>query len=151
MERHRAASDAWDSMWSGILQAQSGHHLRLLTWSARNPAADRVVREHLLGTMPWHVEPALLEEVAAHDLKRFRRAVLLTRISRSCRNGLTPAQARERYADELAAASQEERDYVERFLDEEMQPGYLQTCLPLRCRLGGARRQANLAVPPQPR
>ncbi|MFI8792932.1 hypothetical protein [Streptomyces sp. NPDC055105] len=127
MQRHRAASDAWDSMWSGIVQAQSGHHRRLLTWSARNPAADRVVREHLLGTMPWHVEPALLEEVAAHDLKGFRRAVLLTRISRSCRDGLTPAQAHERYADELAAASQEERDYVEGFLDEEMQSGYLQT------------------------
>ncbi|MEW2160578.1 hypothetical protein AB0950_35765 [Streptomyces sp. NPDC007189] len=36
-------------------------------------------------------------------------------------------QARERYADELTAASQEERDYVERFLDEEMQSGYVQS------------------------
>ncbi|MFJ8310792.1 hypothetical protein [Streptomyces sp. NPDC094147] len=127
MERHRAASDAWDNMWSGILRAQTEHHRPLLAWSARHPAADRVVRKHLLGSLPWHVEPALLEEVAAHDLEYFGRAVLLTRISRSCRDGLTPAQARERYADELAAASQEERDYVERFLDEEMQSGYLQT------------------------
>ncbi|MFD9432648.1 hypothetical protein [Streptomyces sp. NPDC060002] len=127
MERHRAASDAWDNMWSGILRAQTEHHRTLLAWSARHPAADRVVCEHLLGSLPWHVEPALLEEVAAHDLEYFGRAVLLTRISRSCRDGLTPAQARERYAEELAAASQEERDYVERFLDEEMQSGYLQT------------------------
>ncbi len=127
MERHRAASDAWESMWSGILRAQTGHHRRLLAWSAQHPAADRVVREHLLGSLPWHAEPALLEEVAAHDLEYFGRAVLLTRISRSCRDGLTPAQAREHYAEELAAASQEERDYVERFLDEETQSGYLQT------------------------
>lgn len=127
MERHRAASDAWESMWSGILRAQTGHHRRLLAWSAQHPAADRVVREHLLGSLPWHVEPALLEEVAANDLEYFGRAVLLTRISRSCRDGLAPAQARERYAEELAAASQEERDHVERFLDEEMQSGYLQT------------------------
>ncbi|MFM9626143.1 MULTISPECIES: hypothetical protein [Streptomyces] len=129
MERHRAASDAWESMWDGILRSQTEHHRRLLAWSARHPAADRVVREHLLGSLPWHVEPALLEEVAAHNLESFERAVLVTRISRSCRDGLTPAQARERYADELAAASQEERDYVERFLDEEMQSEYIQTIL----------------------
>ncbi|MET7988795.1 hypothetical protein [Streptomyces sp. NPDC005281] len=127
MERHRAASGAWDSMWSGIIRAQTVHHRRLLTWCALHSDADRVVREHLLGSLPWHVEPALLEEVAAHDLEYFGRAVLLTQISRSCRDGLTPAQARERYADELAAASQEERDYVERFLDAEMQSRYLQT------------------------
>lgn len=127
MERYRAASDTWDSMWSGIVRAQTVHHRRLLTWCARHRDADRVVREHLLGSLPWHVEPTLLAEVAALDLEYFGRAVLLTRISRSCRDGLTPAQARERYADELAAASQEERDYVERFLDEEMQSGYLQT------------------------
>lgn len=92
MERHRAASDAWDSMWSGIVRAQTVHHRRLLTWCARHRDADRVVREHLLGSSPWHVEPTLLEEVAAHDLEYFGRAVLLTRISRSCRDGLTPAQ-----------------------------------------------------------
>ncbi|QZY19319.1 hypothetical protein [Streptomyces decoyicus] len=126
MDRHRAASDAWDSMWTGILRAQTRHHRRLLAWSARHPAADRVVREHLLGSVPWHVEPALLEEVAAHDLESFERAVLLTRIFRACRDGLTPMQAQERYAEELATASQEERDYVERFVDEEMQSGYLQ-------------------------
>ncbi|MFD8233548.1 hypothetical protein ACFV20_16925 [Streptomyces sp. NPDC059696] len=127
LERHRAASDAWTSMWAGILRAQTGHHRRLLAWSAQRPGADRAVREHLLGTLPWLVEPALLEEVATRDLKSFRRAVLVTRMSRSCRDGLTPVQARERYADELSASSQEERDYVERFLDEEMQSGYLQT------------------------
>lgn len=126
MDRHRAASDAWDSMWTGILRAQTRHHRRLLAWSARHPAADRVVREHLLGSVPWHIEPALLEEVAAHDLESFERAVLLTRIFRTCRDGLTPMQAQERYAEELATASQEERDYVERFVDEEMQSGYLQ-------------------------
>ncbi|MGG2464631.1 hypothetical protein ACO0M4_33550 [Streptomyces sp. RGM 3693] len=131
MERDRAASEAWDSMWSGVLRAHTGHYRRLLAWSARHSAADRVVRKHLLGSLPWHVEPALLEEVAAHDLESFGRAVLVTRISRSCRDGLTPAQARERYADELAATSQEERDYVERFLDEEMQSEYLLT---VRCR-----------------
>ncbi|MBK3529235.1 hypothetical protein ACFWOS_21215 [Streptomyces rubiginosohelvolus] len=129
MERHRAASDAWEIMWDGVLRAQTEHHRRLLAWSARHPAADRVLREHLLGSLPWHVEPALLEEVAVHNLKSFERAVLVTGISRSCRDGLTPAQARERYADELAAASQEERDYVERFLDEEMQSEYIQTIL----------------------
>ncbi|MGW0826323.1 hypothetical protein [Streptomyces sp. NPDC002845] len=127
MERHRAASDAWDNMWSGIVRVHTVHHRRLLTWCARHRDADRVVREHLLGSLPWHVEPTLLEEVAAHNLEYFGRAILLTRISRSCRDGLPPAQARERHADELAAASQEERDYVERFLDEEMQSGYLQT------------------------
>lgn len=127
MERHRAASDAWDSMWTGVLRAQAGHHRRLLAWSAQRPATDRVVREHLLGSLPWLVEPALLEEVAMRDLESFARAVLVTRISRSCRDGLTPMQARERYADELTTSSQEERDYVERFLDEEMQTGYIQT------------------------
>ncbi|MEW2160579.1 hypothetical protein AB0950_35770 [Streptomyces sp. NPDC007189] len=60
MERHRAASDAWDSMWTGVLRAQAGHHRRLLAWSAQRPATDRVVREHLLGSLPWLVEPALL-------------------------------------------------------------------------------------------
>ncbi|MEV3998738.1 hypothetical protein AB0K62_24170 [Streptomyces halstedii] len=132
MERHRAASDAWESMWDGVLRVQTEHHRRLLEWSATHPAADRVVREHLLGSIPWHVEPALLEEVAAHNLESFERAVLVTRISRSCRDGLTPTQARERYADALAAASQDERDYVERFLDEEMQSESIQTVL---CRL----------------
>ncbi|MEW2248458.1 hypothetical protein AB0907_14110 [Streptomyces sp. NPDC006975] len=127
LERHRAASDAWDSMWTGVLRAQARHHRRLLAWSAQRPAADRVVREHLLGSLPWLVEPALLEEVATRDLESFARAVLVTRISRCCRDGLTPVQARERYADDLSASSQEERDYVERFLDEEMQSGYLQS------------------------
>ncbi|MFJ1847664.1 hypothetical protein [Streptomyces sp. NPDC088146] len=129
MERHRAASDAWKSMWDGVLRAQTEHHRRLLDWSARHLAADRVVREHLLGSIPWHVEPTLLEEVATHNLESFERAVLVTRISRSCRDGLTPAQARECYADALAAASQEERDYMERFLDEEMQSESIQTIL----------------------
>ncbi|WP_447047687.1 hypothetical protein ACRAKG_03940 [Streptomyces rosealbus] len=129
MERHRAATDAWKNMWDGVLRAQTEHHRRLLAWSAKQPAADRVVREHLLGSIPWHVEPTLLEEVAAHDLESFERAVLATRIFRSCRDGLTPAQARERYADALAAASQQERDYVEKFLDGEMQSGYIQTVL----------------------
>jgi hypothetical protein len=127
MERHRAASNAWDSMWTGVLRAQAGRHRRLLAWSAQRPAADRVVREHLLGSLPWLVEPALLEEVATRALESFARAILVTRISRSCRGGLTPMQARERYADELTVSPQEERDYVERFLDEEMQTGYIQT------------------------
>ncbi|MFI5705909.1 hypothetical protein ACIA78_38455 [Streptomyces xanthochromogenes] len=129
LERHRAASDAWEDMWDGVLRTQTEHHRRLLAWSAKHPAADRVVREHLLGSLPWQVEPALLEEVAVHNLGSFERAVLVTRISRSCRDGLTPAQARERYVDELAAASQEERDYVERFLDAEMQSETIQTIL----------------------
>lgn len=117
------------SMWDGVLRTQTEHHRRLLAWSARHAAADRVVREHLLGSLPWHVEPALLEEVAVQDLESFERAVLVTRFSRSCRDGPAPAQARERYSDELAAASQEERDHMERILDEEMQSEYIQTIL----------------------
>lgn len=114
MERHkayRAARKAWESMWERVVSVHTRRHRQLLNW-ARDNDADHVIRRHLLNTVPWDVEPSLLEEVAQDDLAGFRLQSLITRACRLMRDGLSPDQARERLATELKSLTDAElRDF----------------------------------------
>ncbi|MFD0269780.1 hypothetical protein ACFVGY_24955, partial [Streptomyces sp. NPDC127106] len=113
-----AAQEAWGTMWERVVSRHTVRHRQLLDWAHGTPA-DRVIRMHLLGTLPWDVEPDLLEEVAADDLARFHDAVLITRVCRMLRDGASEQDVRARFADDLAALTAERARKVERFFSEE--------------------------------
>ncbi|MEV0006484.1 hypothetical protein AB0H28_29990, partial [Micromonospora sp. NPDC050980] len=116
-EIYSATTKAWKAMWEQVLTVHTDRHRQLLEW-ADGTKADGVIRAHLLGTLPWKVEPALLKEVAAHELDSFSRSVLITRMCRSLRDGAAKAQVLVDYADELAALPADDFPHVERFLDD---------------------------------
>ncbi|MGS2619878.1 hypothetical protein ACVCAH_36185 [Micromonospora sp. LZ34] len=112
-----ATSKAWKAMWEQVLAIHTDRH-RQLVELADGTKADHVIREHLLGTFPWKLEPALLEEVATDDLATFSRNVLITQMCRSLRDGVPKAQVLVDYADDLAALPPDDLRYVEQFLDD---------------------------------
>ncbi|MDT0341976.1 hypothetical protein [Streptomyces litchfieldiae] len=114
---HRAALHAWKSMWLRVLVDHPDRHGRLLSLLGEAPAGA-VVRDLLLGTLPWAVEPALLEEVALADLDRFAGAVLATRICRALLAGASRDEAGERFAQELKSLSPQGRYLPEAHLGE---------------------------------
>ncbi|MGK5530642.1 hypothetical protein [Streptomyces sp. URMC 129] len=114
----RAAFDAWDTMWEQVAAAHPEHHRRLLDW-AKGTHAEPVIRRHLLGSLPWAVEPELLREVAQKDLESFRLHVLITRLCRERADGSAEETVRERYGADLDSLTAEERELVELYLDEE--------------------------------
>jgi hypothetical protein len=115
MPAHRVALHAWKSMWLRVLVDHQDRHTRLLALLAGTPAAQ-VVRDHLLGTLPWAVEPTLLGEVAAADLDRFAGAMLAARVCRAVTGGLPAQEARERFAGELRALPPAARPLPEAYL-----------------------------------
>ncbi|WP_049574055.1 hypothetical protein [Streptomyces sp. SBT349] len=117
MREHQAAKTAWQAMWLEVLRRHPTRHERLLSLMAGSPA-DSEIRHHLLGTLPDAVEPRLLESVALADLEQFAGAVLTTRICREIAGGLSREEARERFADEVKALSEETRRLPDAYLGE---------------------------------
>ncbi|WP_460806127.1 hypothetical protein [Micromonospora zhanjiangensis] len=116
-EDHLATSKAWKAMWEQVLAIHTDRHRQLVEW-ADDTKADHVIREHLLATFPWLVEPALLEEIATDDLARFSRNVLITRICRSLRDGAPKEKLLADHAADLAALQSDDLRHVEAFLDD---------------------------------
>ncbi|MFJ8015066.1 hypothetical protein [Streptomyces sp. NPDC096339] len=101
-----AARRAWETMWGGVVSHHTSRHRQLLDWAHGSPA-DYVIRMHLLGTLPWDVEPDLLEEIAADDLAQFRNRVLVTRVCQRLRDGTSEEEVRAHFADDLATLTAE--------------------------------------------
>ncbi|ONK12643.1 hypothetical protein [Streptomyces sp. MP131-18] len=114
---HRAALHAWQAMWLRVLVTHPDRHARLLAIPAGTPAGS-VIRDHLLGTLPWAVEPALLDAVARADLERFAGAVLTAEISRALLGGLSRDEARARFGERVAALPQEAAHLPRAYLDD---------------------------------
>ncbi|MFI8930065.1 hypothetical protein ACIG3E_20580 [Streptomyces sp. NPDC053474] len=116
-DKYMAARDAWESMWEHVVTRHTRRHRQLVTW-AEDGMASRVIRRHLLGTVPWDVEPSLLEEVADDDLARFTTSELITRMSRLVRDGVAEQEVRSRFADELDALGSKNRRHVDSIFDD---------------------------------
>ncbi|WP_170215186.1 hypothetical protein [Micromonospora aurantiaca] len=116
-EDHLATSKAWKAMWEQVLAIHTDRHRQLVEW-ADDTRADHVIREHLLATFPWLVEPALLEEIATDDLATFSRNVLITRMCRSLRDGAPKAKVLADHAADLAALQSDDLRHVDAFLDD---------------------------------
>lgn len=106
---------AWKDMWGQLVTVHAHRH-RALVDRARDTPTESVIRDHLLGTIPWDVDQALLEELAAEDLARFERSVLVTRLCRTVRDGAPAEEARALFADQLSALTSGDRRHVERYL-----------------------------------
>ncbi|RKN40418.1 hypothetical protein [Streptomyces hoynatensis] len=112
---YRPAFTAWRLMWRDVLRAHPARHARLLALTEGTPA-QTVIRDHLLGTLPWAVEPGLLAEVARADLERFAGAVLATRVCRLLEGGRARDEVWAEVAPELAALPQAARPLPESYL-----------------------------------
>ncbi|WP_345131971.1 hypothetical protein, partial [Streptomyces mexicanus] len=106
LERQRAAEQAWRAMWKQILTTHPEHH-RLIIDRTDGKDAGHVVRDHLLGSIPWDVEPELLEEIAQQDLASFPLSVLTTRMCRMRRDGATEQKVRNHFANELLTSARQ--------------------------------------------
>ncbi|WP_307076145.1 hypothetical protein [Streptomyces canus] len=118
LERHRQAYKAWKSMWRRILKRNSDRHREFVEW-AKDTDAERTVRDELLGSLPWAVEPELLTELAAADLGRFPFELLLAQSCRMRRDGSDEQQVLDRFAAELSTLTDEEQVRVRHFLGPE--------------------------------
>ncbi|MGW1321547.1 hypothetical protein ACWD64_03375 [Streptomyces antibioticus] len=111
-DRFWAALEAWKGMWEHIVTAQTGRHRPLIDWAPDNRCRT-TIRGHLLGTVPWNVEPSLLEEMATEDLAGFAISDLITRVCRMLRDGVSEGEVRTRFAVEIDALKPEVRDRME--------------------------------------
>ncbi|MFG2354787.1 hypothetical protein [Streptomyces sp. NPDC048521] len=118
LERQDAAERAWQNMWKQVVTTHPEHHRLLVEWSD-DKDAGHVIREHLLGSIPWDVEPELLAEVAQDDLASFPHSVLTTRMCRMRRNGATEESVREHFANDLAELIPEQRKRIDRILSDD--------------------------------
>ncbi|MFF2745500.1 hypothetical protein ACFVVA_08155 [Kitasatospora sp. NPDC058048] len=75
--------------------------------------ANQVVRDQLLGSVPWAVEPKLLRQIALDDLSRFDAAMLTTRFCTFLQDGSSKEEAREHFAAELSALEETDRRDIE--------------------------------------
>ncbi|MGW2179117.1 hypothetical protein ACWCXX_13690 [Streptomyces sp. NPDC001732] len=116
LDRHRRAHEAWRTMWRQILERQPDRHRNFVEW-ADGTDAERPIHDQLLGNLPWAVEPELLTELAAADLKRFDFQILLAQGSRMRRDGADEQQILDRFAAELASLTDEERAHFHHCLD----------------------------------
>ncbi|MGN9755996.1 hypothetical protein [Streptomyces sp. SD31] len=116
-ERYRDARKAWKGMWEHVVTLHTGRHRQLVEW-AQDGDALHVIREHLLGTVPWDVEPSLLEELAAEDLAEFHVSELITRLCRMLRDGASEEVTRARFADDLEAVEPGDRERIEDYFSD---------------------------------
>lgn len=114
-KRQKAAERAWRTMWEQILTAHPEHHRLLVDWSD-DKDAGHVIRENLLGSIPWDVEPELLEEIAQEDLASFPLSVLTTRMCRMRRDGATAQEVQEHFANDLMELTSQQREYIDELL-----------------------------------
>ncbi|WP_052847375.1 hypothetical protein [Streptomyces avicenniae] len=112
VSRHRAALNAWQTMWRDVLLTHPDRHRAVVTLTTGTPAGN-VVRDLLLGTLPWAVAPDLLTELADDDLSRFDGALLAARICRLLCAGRTPQDVRAEVAGELDALPPDVRAFPE--------------------------------------
>ncbi|MEJ8649660.1 hypothetical protein WKI65_16590 [Streptomyces sp. MS1.AVA.3] len=117
LDRQKAAERAWRTMWKQVVTAHPEHHRLLVDWSDNNDAGH-IVREHLLGSVPWDVEPELLEEIAQDDLASFPSSVLTTRMCRMRRDGATEQEVRAHFASDLAELSPQQRKRTDQLLSD---------------------------------
>lgn len=118
LERHRRSYEAWESMWRRILERHPGRHREFVEW-ADGTDAERTVRDELLGSLPWAVEPELLTELAVADLERFPFELLLAEGCRMRRDGSDEQQVLHHFAAELSALTDEEQVRFRHFLGRE--------------------------------
>ncbi|WP_269857921.1 hypothetical protein [Streptomyces sp. RPT161] len=116
-DRHRAARKAWETMWEHVVTLHTSRHRQLVEW-AQDGHTTSVIRKHLLGTIPWDVEPSLLEEIATDDLGAFAVSDLITRLCRLLRDGVSEEEARDRLADEFEVLEPGVRQRIEDFFDD---------------------------------
>ncbi|MEV1009817.1 hypothetical protein [Streptomyces sp. NPDC049881] len=116
-EEYWAAHKSWQVMWERIVAVQTSRHRLLIGWAAGTPSRQ-IIRDHLLGSVPWDVEPSLLEEMASEDLAGFASSDLITRLCRMLREGLSENEVRSRLADELNALEPAARKHMENYFDE---------------------------------
>ncbi|MEE1783389.1 hypothetical protein PUR71_10750 [Streptomyces sp. SP17BM10] len=116
-ERFKQAFAAWETMWSGVLKRHPDRHSQLVV-GAEGTDAHPVIMEQLLGSLPWMVEPGLLKRIALEDLDRFAQARLVARVCRVLQDGSSSEEARERFAADLASLGEEDREHIERYLED---------------------------------
>ncbi|MFB7947841.1 hypothetical protein ACFC6L_23335 [Kitasatospora phosalacinea] len=116
-KRFRAEYDEWKHMWRTVLEQQPDRHARFVAATDGSEACS-VVEEQLLGSLPWTVEPGLLRRIALDDLATFDTAMLTTRICRVMADGASAESAREQFATELAALSDQERREVDLYVKD---------------------------------
>ncbi|MFI9082151.1 hypothetical protein ACIGW8_37980 [Streptomyces sioyaensis] len=115
-DAHMVARKAWETMWEHVVTLHTSRHRQLVEW-AEDGHTTHVIREHLLGTVPWDVEPSLLEEIATDDLVGFAVRDLITRVCRLLRDGVSEEDVRSQLADEFGALEPHVRRRVEEFFD----------------------------------
>ncbi|MFE4971304.1 hypothetical protein ACFRAR_04205 [Kitasatospora sp. NPDC056651] len=111
-KRIRAAFHAWGRMWSAVLEQHPDRHSQIIAMTADN-TSNQVIRDQLLGSVPWTVEPKLLRQIALEDLSRFGAAMLATRICGFLQNGSSKEEARQHFAAELSALEETDRKDIE--------------------------------------
>ncbi|MEU4152941.1 hypothetical protein [Streptomyces sp. NPDC026659] len=116
LDRHEAATSAFTTMWEQLVTLHTRRHRHLVEW-APDDSTKRVIRDHLLGAVPWDVEPSLLEEVARDHLAEFTAAELITRMCLMAREGVAPDEVRSRFVSELDMLTPQRRKYAERILN----------------------------------
>ncbi|MGX5183063.1 hypothetical protein ACWKT5_09615 [Streptomyces avermitilis] len=114
---YQEALKAWKQMWGTVVTAQVAGSRDLLAWAGDGPARS-VIRDHLLGTLPWDVEPDLLETVAAEDLADFATAEAVTRVCRLLAADTPVPEIRSRLCDVLSALPSRGREQAELYLDD---------------------------------
>lgn len=114
---YRDAVKAWEHMWGAVVTAQVGGARRLLAWAGDGPARS-VIRDHLLGTLPWDVEPDLLEEAAAEDLAAFATAEAVTRVCRLLAANTSVPEVRSQLRPVLSALPPGGREQAEFYFDD---------------------------------
>ncbi|MET7898177.1 hypothetical protein [Streptomyces mirabilis] len=115
LRRYKGACAAWESMWRQILGRHPERHRELVQW-ADGTDAKWTVRNELLGSLPWAVEPGLLAELAAADLERFPLEILVAEACRTRRAGSDEEQVLAHFAKELSALTNEEQINFSTFL-----------------------------------
>ncbi|MGW3820578.1 hypothetical protein [Streptomyces sp. NPDC005046] len=115
LRQYKDACAAWESMWRQILARHPERHRELVQW-ADGTDAKWTVRNELLGSLPWTVEPGLLAELAAADLERFPLEILVAEGSRMRRAGSDEQQVLAHFAQELSALTDEEQINFSTFL-----------------------------------
>ncbi|MEW5352775.1 hypothetical protein [Streptomyces sp. 16-176A] len=116
LKRHRQAYEAWEKMWRGVLELHPSRHRQLVEWGDGTDA-ERTIRNELLGSLPWTVEPELLVELASGDLGRFSSEVLVAQGCRMRRDGVDAQQVLDHFAADLSALTDEEQVRFRHLLD----------------------------------
>ncbi|MGW3109989.1 hypothetical protein [Streptomyces sp. NPDC001091] len=116
IEEHSAVLKAGEAMWKHIVTLHSRRHRQMFEW-APDGFVKETIRGHLLGTVPWEVEPSLLEEVATGHLGKFTVNELTTRLCLMLRDGVPPDEVRSRTAHEPDSLEPLLRRRVEKTLE----------------------------------